>query len=77
MFLQASHVFFYPPPNAPMSPPSTLVLATGNPGKVAELRALLADLSVVLVPAADLDAPPEVVEDAGTLAGNAQKNSGR
>jgi XTP/dITP diphosphohydrolase len=75
MFLQASHVFFYPPPNAPMSPPSTLVLATGNPGKVAELRALLADLSVALVPAADLDAPPEVVEDAGTLAGNAQKKA--
>jgi len=58
-----------------MSLPSTLVLATGNPGKVDELRALLADLSIILVPAADLDNPPEVVEDAETLAGNARKKA--
>ena len=51
-----------------------LVLATRNAGKVAELAARLADLDVDLVSAADLDAP-EVVEDADTLAGNAEKKA--
>ena len=47
-----------------------LVLATRNPGKVAELAARLDGLGVTLVTASDLDAPP-VREDADTLAGNA------
>ena len=51
-----------------------LVLATRNPGKVAELAARLADLGVDLVSAADLGAP-DVVEDADTLAGNAEKKA--
>ena len=51
-----------------------LVLATRNAGKVAELAARLADLDVDLVSAADLGAP-EVVEDADTLAGNAEKKA--
>ena len=55
--------------------PSSLVLATGNPGKVDELRALLANLPLTLRPASDLDAPPDVTEDADTLDGNARKKA--
>ena len=51
-----------------------LVLATRNPGKVAELDARLAPLGVDPVSAADLDAP-EVEEDADTLRGNAEKKA--
>jgi len=58
-----------------MQRPSSLVLATGNPGKVDELRDLLADLSLTLIPAGDLDDPPTVTEDADTLAGNARKKA--
>jgi XTP/dITP diphosphohydrolase len=58
-----------------MHPPSRLVLGTGNPGKVEELRALLSDLSIEVVPGHTLDDPPEVTEDADTLAGNAQKKA--
>lgn len=53
----------------------TLVLATRNPGKVKELRALLGDLSVTLRTPADLDAPPDVDEDQPTLEGNARKKA--
>ena len=56
-------------PHAPMR----LVLATRNPGKVRELGALLAPVDVALVPC-PADAP-EVVEDAPTLAGNAEKKA--
>lgn len=52
-----------------------LVLGTGNPGKVEELQALLSDLSIDLVPASTLDDPPDVVEDADTLTGNAEKKA--
>jgi XTP/dITP diphosphohydrolase len=52
-----------------------IVLATRNPGKVAELRALLADLPVELVSAADIDGATEVEEDAPTLEGNARKKA--
>jgi XTP/dITP diphosphohydrolase len=58
-----------------MSTPSRLVLGTGNPGKVDELRALLSDLPIEVVPGHTLDDPPDVVEDAETLAGNAQKKA--
>jgi XTP/dITP diphosphohydrolase len=58
-----------------MSPPSRLVLGTGNPGKVDELRALLSDLPTEVVPGHTLDDPPDVAEDADTLAGNAQKKA--
>ncbi len=51
-----------------------LVLATRNPGKVAELQARLAGLGVELVSAVDLDAPA-VDEDADTLRGNAEKKA--
>ena len=52
-----------------------LVLATRNPGKVAELRARLEGLSVALVSAADVDGAPEVDEDRDTLRGNAEKKA--
>jgi len=51
-----------------------LVLATRNPGKVAELRALLSELPVEITSAAETGAP-EVEEDAPTLAGNARKKA--
>jgi XTP/dITP diphosphohydrolase len=47
-----------------------LILATRNPGKLREIRALLADLPWEVVPLPD-DAP-EVEETAGTFAGNAE-----
>lgn len=52
-----------------------LVLATRNPGKVAELHARLAGLPVELVSAADVDDAPEVDEDRETLRGNAEKKA--
>jgi XTP/dITP diphosphohydrolase len=52
-----------------------IVLATRNPGKVSELRALLADLPVELVSAAEMDGAPEVEEDEPTLEGNARKKA--
>ena len=49
-----------------------LLLGTRNPGKVAELRALLRGLDLELVDVADLpDAPPEPAEDAPSYAENA------
>ncbi|WP_412068368.1 RdgB/HAM1 family non-canonical purine NTP pyrophosphatase [Rubrivirga sp. IMCC43871] len=51
-----------------------LVLATRNPGKVAELGARLDGLGVDLVTAAEVGAPP-VDEDADTLRGNAEKKA--
>lgn len=52
-----------------------LVLATRNPGKVNEIRALLSHLPVVPVPADALNQPLDVVEDAPTLSGNARKKA--
>lgn len=52
-----------------------IVLATRNPGKVEEMRALLADLPVTLVTAAEVDGAPDVEEDAPTLQGNAAKKA--
>ena len=52
-----------------------LVLATRNPGKVAELAAKLERLPVQLISAADVPEAPDVEEDADTLRGNAQKKA--
>lgn len=52
-----------------------IVLATRNTGKVSELRALLADLPVELVSAAEIEGAPEVEEDAPSLEGNARKKA--
>lgn len=56
-------------------PETVLVLATRNPGKVAELRALLRDLPVTLRPASEVEDAPAVVEDRPTLEGNARKKA--
>ena len=48
-----------------------LVLATRNPGKVAELADRLAGLGYTLVSAADVAGAPDVEETENTLAGNA------
>lgn len=52
-----------------------LILATRNPGKVAELAARLDGLGVDLVSASDISNAPDVVEDADTLVGNALKKA--
>jgi XTP/dITP diphosphohydrolase len=57
--------------NAPLQ----LALATHNPGKVAEIRALLDGLPVVLLAASAIAGAPDVEEDAPTLAGNAAKKA--
>ena len=51
-----------------------LVLATRNPGKVAELESLLPE-TIELVSAAEIPDAPEVEEDAPTLVGNAAKKA--
>lgn len=56
--------------------PLDLVLATRNPGKLAEIRALLRGLPVRLHALQDLEGgAPEVEEDASTLDGNARKKA--
>lgn len=52
----------------------TLILATHNSGKVAELRHLLAPLGIDVISAADANLP-DVVEDADTFDGNALKKA--
>jgi XTP/dITP diphosphohydrolase len=54
----------------------TVVVATGNRGKLAELRALFADLPVRVLGVAEVLAePPVVVEDGETFAANAIKKA--
>jgi XTP/dITP diphosphohydrolase len=54
----------------------TLVVATGNRGKLEELRALLADLPVRVLGVSEvLPDPPRVVEDGATFAENAIKKA--
>lgn len=52
----------------------TLLIATRNAHKVGEIRAILGDQFVYLT-LNDLPEAPEVVEDAGTFAGNATKKA--
>jgi XTP/dITP diphosphohydrolase len=54
---------------------TSLVLATRNPHKVDELRAMLDDLPVELLSLADFPDMPEVVEDGATLEENAVKKA--
>ena len=53
----------------------TLLLSTRNPGKIAEMRLLLADLPIALRPVSEMAGAPLVEEDADTLAGNARKKA--
>jgi XTP/dITP diphosphohydrolase len=52
-----------------------LLIATGNPGKVKELRVLLGDLDVELVTPKDLGLDMDVVEDGMTYQENAGKKA--
>jgi len=52
----------------------TLVIATRNAHKVGEIRAILGQ-EFQCLSLADFTGPPEVVEDAGTFAGNATKKA--
>ena len=55
---------------------STIVLASNNPGKVAELQSLLADMQGVrILTPADLGLELEVVEDGSSYAENAAKKA--
>ena len=54
----------------------TLVVATGNRGKLEELKALLAALPVQVLGVSEvLAAPPHVIEDGATFAENAIKKA--
>jgi XTP/dITP diphosphohydrolase len=58
---------------APAGPPARLVLATANPGKLAELARILADdhADVALASLAEFPGAPDVVETGATFAENA------
>ena len=59
-----------------MSPRDTLVVATGNRGKLEELRALLSGLPLRVLGVSEvLKHPPRVVEDGATFAENAVKKA--
>jgi XTP/dITP diphosphohydrolase len=51
-----------------------ILFATTNPGKIAELRAML-DIDVEMVGLADLEAVAEIEEDGATFAENARKKA--
>jgi XTP/dITP diphosphohydrolase len=54
----------------------TVVVATSNKGKLRELRALLADLPIDLLPLAEaLPRPLEIIEDGDTFEENARKKA--
>ncbi len=55
--------------------PENIVLATANPNKVSEMSALLKPLGIGILIRDNFDDFPDVVEDAGTLEGNAAKKA--
>ena len=52
-----------------------LLVATGNQGKLREIRRLLADSGVEVVGLDQLENPPEVIEDGATFDANARKKA--
>lgn len=52
-----------------------LLLATRNPDKVREMKALLKDLPITLYSLNELDDPSEVIEDGDTILANASKKA--
>jgi len=52
-----------------------LLVATGNAGKLKEIRALLQDCDIEIIGLDQLDNPPEVVEDGETFTENACKKA--
>jgi XTP/dITP diphosphohydrolase len=61
--------------STPLAGVSAVVLATANPGKISEMKDLLADVGAVVYSIADFDDPPEIIEDQPDLAGNALKKA--
>ena len=55
-----------------VSRPEILLVASENPGKVAEIRRLLAAVPLQVISLADLPRPPQLGEPYDTFAGNAQ-----
>ncbi|MFP4104883.1 MAG: XTP/dITP diphosphatase [Phycisphaerae bacterium] len=53
----------------------SLVLATGNPGKIREMRRVLSDLRLEIKSLADFGDVPEAIEDGETFAENARKKA--
>ena len=54
---------------------TTLLIATSNPGKLREVRAILSGLPVEFSTLADHPGLPEAVEDAPTFEGNAERKA--
>lgn len=54
---------------------SRLFLATGNEGKIKEMKELLSELDIELITSDDLGGVPEVIEDGETLTENALKKA--
>lgn len=52
-----------------------LVVATGNSGKLKEIRRLLADRPIEVLSLADFDNLPEIIEDGDTFSQNAEKKA--
>ncbi len=52
-----------------------LLVATGNPGKLDEIRAFLKDLPYRVLSPSDVGGLPEVIEDGDTLLANAKKKA--
>jgi len=53
-----------------------ILLATSNPGKIAEIKTILQTLDVKVLSLDDIPGkPPEVIEDADTFAANAEKKA--
>jgi len=53
-----------------------IILATQNPGKVAEIKTILASLDIGILSLDDVQGdPPDVVEDGDTFAANAEKKA--
>ena len=56
-------------------PHKEIVLATGNAHKVLEVQQILGEYGYKVISAKDAGGMPDVVEDAGTFAGNASKKA--
>ncbi len=58
-----------------MKPLKYLMVATGNKGKAKEIAEILAPFGVTIKTLADVDDPPEIVEDGDTFEANARKKA--
>jgi XTP/dITP diphosphohydrolase len=49
-----------------------IIFASGNKGKIVEVKKLLSDLGIEVIALPDLEDAPEIIEDADTFEGNAK-----